>query len=74
LFAVVVMTVRLPYVIRLSDRFVERGSMRFMALVVAISRRVVDVQDLPVPGVTVTAQSSTLQGARVGVTLENGVS
>jgi len=48
--------------------------MRFMALVVAISRRVVDVQDLPVPGVTVTAQSSTLQGARVGVTLENGVS
>jgi outer membrane receptor for ferrienterochelin and colicin len=37
-----------------------------------ISGRVVDAQDLPVPGVTVNAESANLQGIRTAVTSENG--
>ena len=37
-----------------------------------ISGRVADSQGLPLPGVTVTATSPNLQGARETVTSENG--
>jgi outer membrane receptor protein involved in Fe transport len=37
-----------------------------------ISGRVVDSQDLPLPGVTVTVESPNLQGVRTAVTSENG--
>ena len=37
-----------------------------------ISGRVTDTQDLGVPGVTVTATATTLQGTRETVTSENG--
>jgi hypothetical protein len=37
-----------------------------------ISGRVVDAQQLPVPGVTVNAESANLQGVRTAVTSENG--
>ncbi len=37
-----------------------------------ISGRVVDAQQLPVPGVTVNAESPNLQGIRTAVTSENG--
>ena len=37
-----------------------------------ISGRVVDIQDLPIPGVTVTATSANLQGTRETVTSGNG--
>jgi hypothetical protein len=37
-----------------------------------ISGRVVDAQELPVPGVTVNAESPNLQGIRTAVTSENG--
>ncbi len=38
----------------------------------SISGRVVDVQDVALPGATVTAKSPNLQGAREAVTSENG--
>src|SRR6266850_6849014 len=37
-----------------------------------ISGRVIDAQQLPVPGVTVNAESPNLQGIRTAVTSENG--
>ena len=37
-----------------------------------ISGRVVDAQALPVPGVTINAESPNLQGIRTAVTSENG--
>ena len=37
-----------------------------------ISGRVVDAQQLPVPGVTINAESPNLQGIRTAVTSENG--
>jgi len=37
-----------------------------------ISGRVIDAQQLPVPGVTVNAESAYLQGIRTTVTSENG--
>src|SRR5262245_23327440 len=37
-----------------------------------ISGRVIDAQQLPVPGVTVNAESDNLQGIRTTVTSENG--
>jgi hypothetical protein len=37
-----------------------------------ITGRVIDTQDLPVPGVTVTAASPVLQGVQVAVSSENG--
>lgn len=37
-----------------------------------ISGRVIDPQQLPVPGVTVTAESANLQGVRTAVTSNNG--
>ena len=49
---------------------IATGSARAQSTTGTISGRVVDSQNLPVPGVTVIATSPALQGARESVTIE----
>lgn len=65
-------------------RFMKAGLWFMVALLMTASRasaqsttgtisgRVVDMQKLPVPGVTVNAESPSLQGIRTAITSENG--